>query len=72
MLARIRKLQISIFTKLLLILIATWMVINLLFGVFHPYFRDTFQRPIHNNAVQYVNHLIDDALIGGSVRFSAG
>jgi len=60
MIHKLKNLQFSIFTKLLLIVLLLWGSTNFMFFLFLPAFRDTLHTPLQNNITRYVQYLIQE------------
>ena len=56
----IKKILNSIFTKLLLVMLITGVLINFAVGAFFVTYRTIAGRPFHRNINQYLNYVIDD------------
>ena len=59
--AFVKRKIFSIFSKLLLVVVCTGLLINITIGaVFHQIFQNLSQSPLEKNIVQYANYLVED------------
>jgi signal transduction histidine kinase len=55
-----KKIIRSVFTKLLLVIVLTGICVNIVVGGFFWHHRSAAGRPLHKNALQYLNYIIED------------